>query len=463
MGRRRFLRALAAALAALGLGRSAPAQERTPRPNFILIYTDDQRWDAMSVVQKEQSDKARFPWFKAPNMDRLAAEGIRFRNAFAVNSLCSPSRSCFLTGQYSHINGVMNNGTPLPATNVTHATLLKQAGYATGYFGKFHHDGQKERPGFDEFASFIGQGKYEDCPFNVNGEIKPSQGWVDDVTTDYAIDFLKRHKDGPFDMVIGFKSPHDNRMPPPRAQDRFDGEKPRPAPNMSAAPPFRKNVKPNIGDTGGGKDNKGRGGGMLNYFRCISGADDCLGKLLDAIDELGLAGNTVVLFTSDNGYYLGEHSLGDKRSAYDESMRIPMIVRYPKLAGKSQVRDEMVLNIDWAPTILDLAGVAVPETMQGKSWKPLMENKLGDWRNSFFYEYFFEKPFNTPTLSAVRTGTAKLIKYPGHDEWTELFDLSADPYEMKNLFGDESAKPLRQIMEAEYEKEAKAVRYSPPQ
>src|SRR5262245_50146306 len=175
------------------LTAAAAAADR--RPNVVFLYADDQRFDALSVVQKEHGDKGRFPWFQTPNMDRLAAEGTRFRNAFVVNSLCSPSRACLLTGRYSHHNGVCNNHTPSPATNVTYSDLLRKAGYATGYFGKFHH-GQMPtpRPGFDHCASFIGQGRYVDCPIDVDGRRVDSKGWVDDVTTDYAIKFMTENK-----------------------------------------------------------------------------------------------------------------------------------------------------------------------------------------------------------------------------------------------------------------------------
>src|SRR5215471_13559040 len=162
------------------------------RPNFLFIYTDDQRWDALGVVQREQGAKARFPWIQSPNLDRLASEGVRFRNAFVVNSLCAPSRSNYLTGRYSHLNGVANNHTPFPSENIptTWSSLLKGAGYTTAYVGKFHHGQQSgPRPGFDYSASFLGQGRYMDCPFEVNGVMQQTTGYVDDVSTDLALDF----------------------------------------------------------------------------------------------------------------------------------------------------------------------------------------------------------------------------------------------------------------------------------
>ena len=201
----------------------------------------------------------------------------------------------------------------------------------------------------------------------------------------------------------------------------------------------------------------------LNYFRCISAADDNLGRLLKTLDDLGLAEDTVVVFASDNGYYIGEHGLGDKRSAYEESLRIPLLVRYPKLVPKGKALDEMVLNIDLAPTFLDLAGLPVPPEMQGRSWRPLLTGKPADWRKSFLAEYFLENAFpNTPTLVAVRTADAKLVKYPGHDEWTELFDLARDPYEMKNLAADPAHKDLLARMQAEFDQQVKLTQYRIP-
>ena len=436
------------------------------KPNFLFVYTDDQRWDAMSVVQKEQGEKGRFPWLQTPNMDRLAAEGVRFRNAFVTLSLCAPSRAAFLTGRYNHANGVANNHTSFPVENASHATALHAAGYLTAYVGKWHMGSQSgQRPGFDYSASFIGQGKYFDCPIEVNGVATPSKGWVDDVCTDYAVDFIKNHRAQPWSLTIGYKATHGPFDPPDRAKDRFAGAEARSVPNLdvraiyAADPTSMKKKK-----AGGKKPSAAQRPVNLDYFRCISAADDNLGRLLATLDELNLTENTVVIFSSDNGYYLGEHGLGDKRSAYDESLRIPMIVRFPKLgeAAKGRALDQMVLNVDLAPTLLDFAGVPIPAAVQGRSWKPLLEGTKTDWRTSFFFEYFREGQFGTPTLSGVRTDTAKLIRYPGHEEWTEAFDLQSDPYEVQNLVGDPAHKELLTSLEAEYQKQAQQVGYVIP-
>jgi arylsulfatase A-like enzyme len=446
----------------IGCSRALAAQER---PNFLFLYTDDQRWDALSVVQKEQGERARFPWFQTPNMDRIANEGVRFRNAFVTLSLCAPSRAAFLTGRYNHFNGIASNFRPFPTNNVTHATLLRAAGYTTAYVGKWHMDSQRERPGFDFHASFIGHARYVDPPFIVDGKDVATKGWIDDISTDYAIEFLKKQKEGtkPWSLIVGFKSPHGPFEPPARWADKFPDGYAKSVPNLDLTPQFpgpinRGELPPEA------KEPNGKLKVNLNYFRCIAAVDENVGRLLKTLDELGFADDTMVVYASDNGFYLGEHRLADKRSAYDESMRIPLLVRYSKFDVKGKLVDELVHNLDLAPTFLDYAGVSAPREMQGRSWRPLLEGKATEWRKSFFYEYFWEQQRGNPTPNhtAVRTTTAKLIKYQDHDEWTELFDLASDPYEMKNLFNDQSATALRRELEAEYEKQRAAVGYVVP-
>ncbi len=433
------------------------------KPNFVYVFTDDQRWDALGVVQKEQGEKGRFPWLKTPHLDRLANEGLRFRNAFVVNSLCAPSRASLVTGQYGHRNGVTNNHTPHPEGNLSLAALLRPAGYVSGYFGKWHHGNQSgKRPGFDTSASFVGQGVYFDCPIEVDGVKTPSEGFVDDVTTEYAANFIKANKDKPFLMILGLKTCHGPFTPPPRHAQAYEGALARNVPNYGV---------PAIYSPAGPNGAKGKATDAqevptnLGMFRGINGVDDNVGKLLKVLDDLKLTEDTVFVFSSDNGYYLGEHNLGDKRTAYEEALRIPMLVRYPRAVKAGRTDDRMVLNIDPAATFLELAGQPVPAAMQGRSWKPLMEGREDTaWRDSFFYCYFFEKGFaNVPMTTAVRTTDAKLIKYPGHDEWTEVFDLKADPYEVKNLAADPAYAELRQRLEAEYVKQLKAIEFTIPE
>ena len=347
--------------------------------------------------------------------------------------------------------------------------ILGENGYSTAYIGKFHHGNQKERPGFQYIASYINQGKYQDCPFNVNGTMTASTGWIDDVATDYAVQYLKDHtagadKEKPFFMVLGFKSPHDPRTPPDRDKDLFANTVwSNPVPNLDTPPPFRPVPPPNHTNHPMG-ERVPMDKSVINKFRCIYAADEEIGRVMQTLDDLQLSDNTMIIFVGDNGYYEGEHTLGDKRTAYDESMRIPLIVRYPRLKNKGIASDQMALNIDLAPTMLDYAGVTIPDTMQGKSWRPLLEGDDKPLRSAFFYEYFYENPYViAPYTLAVRTDTAKLIKYPGHDDWTELFDLSADPFEMHNLFNVPAQADLREKMLAEFDHQQAAVKYKLPE
>ncbi|MCU0785057.1 MAG: sulfatase [Verrucomicrobia bacterium] len=455
---------LGLALFATAHGRLRGATAGDPRPNILFIYTDDQSFEALSVVQKELGQKGRFPWLKTPNMDRIAADGVRFRNAFVVNSLCSPSRAVNLTGRYNHLNGIASNFRAFPTNNVTCATLLRAAGYTTAYVGKWHMDGQRERPGFDHHATYVGHGRYADCPFIVDGKDMPTKGWVDDVATDYAIRFMQKQASAgkPWFMMLGFKTPHQPWEPPARTKDLYPGELARSVPNLNTPPPYA------------GANQKSKAGSPvppkvptnLDYFRCLTAVDDCVGRLLDALDTSHSASNTVVMFTSDNGFYLGAHATGDKRSAYEESIRVPFLVRYPALgaAARGRVVDEMVLNLDLAQSLLDFAGLPAPKDMQGQSWRPLLTGKPESWRQNWFYQYFAENQKGTriPDITAVRTTDAKLIRYRGHQAWNELFDLKSDPYEMHNLYNDPAHASLKEKLQAEHDRLEKVLGYSVP-
>jgi arylsulfatase A-like enzyme len=432
------------------------------RPNILFVITDDQSFDALSVVQQEQGAAARFPWLETPHLDRLAAEGVRFRNAFVVSSLCSPSRAVNLTGRYNHDNGIASNFRPFPEKRVTQATLLRDEGYTTAYVGKWHMGGQRARPGFDHHATYVAHGRYQDTPFIVDGVKTPSEGWVDDVATDYAIDFVKRQgaeDDAPWLLMLGFKTPHQPWEPPERSSELYEGKQSGRPMNYATPPPyFSREPRPS--------DRNNQTWNNLNYFRCVSAMDECVGRLLEELERSGQASNTVVIFTSDNGMYLGAHKTGDKRSAYDESMRVPFIVRDPRLGAETQGRvvDEMVLNLDLVPSVLDLAGREIPVELPGRSWRPLLAGPVSDWRQSWFYEYFTESQRLTrvPDITAVRTKDAKLIKYVGFPEWTELFDLKRDPDEMKNLFHDAAATDLKETLGAEHDRLAGEIGFRVP-
>ncbi len=440
------------------------------RPNIIFIYTDDQRFDALGVVQVEQGAQARFPWFQTPNLDRLANEGVRFRNAFVINSLCSPSRSALLTGKYNHLNGIANNHTGLTDTTVTYATELRKAGYTTGFVGKWHMGKETgKRPGFDYSASFIGQGQYNDCPFEINGVSQPTVGWVDDVSTTKAIEFIKNNQQKPFALALAYKSGHGPFQPPARHVTTYS--------NVTLTKPDTENQTfPYKGKIDNGKRNQpappvpkstswteNNEERIRGYFGTLQAIDENVGRILKTLDSLGLTENSVVIFSSDNGFFFGEHGLGDKRAAYEESIRIPLLVRYPAKFPKGKKVDKIVLNLDAAPSILDLAGIKAPKSFQGKSWVQLVNDDLTGWRKSFLYEYFYEDGFATPTIKAVRTETGKIITYPGQEDWTEVYDLSKDPKESKNLYNTKEGAALKKELSNELIIQEKAVGYVIPE
>ena len=328
---------------------------------------------------------------------------MRFRNAFVTLSLCSPSRAAMLTGRYNHFNGVIYNSTPFPTSSQTWATQLRAAGYVTGMVGKWHMGTQSARPGFDYIASYLGQGAYNDATFYVNGVATPTTGWVDDVATDYAINFINTYRSNSFALLLGYKTTHTPHTPPAWAANLYSGNSAEPTPNIGIHAVYRTNIF-TPGDTK-----------VLNYHRCLTAADADIGRILDRLDQLGLTTNTMIVF-GDNGFYLGEHGLDDKRTLYEESLRIPMLAGYPRLITQPAVRDELVLNIDIAPTILDLAGVVVPEAMQGRSWRPLLTGgSATNWRQTFLAEYILEPGYEQiPTTVTLRTTNAKFTLWPGH-------------------------------------------------
>jgi len=418
------------------------AATAAPRPpNIIVIVTDDQRYDALGVVQREQGAQARFPFFETPNLDRLATEGARFRNAFVTHSLCSPSRASMLTGRQTYAHGIRDNQTAF-RSDQTWAHALRDAGYRTGYFGKWHMGRQEDRPGFTDVFTFIDQGIYPNCRFLDNGRWVETEGWVDDVTTDRAIQYIAGNRATPFAMFIGYKTPHDVRQPAPRHATLYHDVNISEPVNYRARPPFPwgdpdRPWNPIVED-------------RLNYFRCLQGVDDNIGRLLDALEAAGLAEDTLVIFAGDNGYYLGEHGLGDKRSAYEESIRIPLLVRYPRVVRAGTLVEAMALNIDFPATILEFAGVPLAWEQQGRSLVPLLQGTIpAEWREHFYYENYQdpEYPDVTFDIESVRTAAGKIVVYPGRPEWTQVFDLTHDPHEMHNLFGEVGAESLTEELQ----------------
>jgi arylsulfatase A-like enzyme len=311
-------------------------------------------------------------------------------------------------------------------------------------------------------ASFVGQGRYNDCPILLNGRQTATKGWIDDVSTDYAIKFLEsQNAEKPFFLFLGFKSPHGPRGGvnlPERARDLYPDDVSRDTPNVGLKPIFETSagrIRPNSARQPEQEAQSARA-----YMRHITAIDGCVGRVLDALEQTGQADNTIVIVTSDNGYYLGEHGLSDKRSAYEESIRVPLLIRATAAGAGRGVRNEMVLNIDHAETILELAGAEPLPDTHGRSMRPLLSDASDvPFRSEFFYEYFKEGQFASPTVLALRTATHKYITYPGHDEWTEVFDLANDPYETKNLVTDVE---LRDKLKSQFDEQLKAVAFRMP-
>ena len=412
------------------------------QPNIIVIISDDQRWDASGYMQSrflEEERIARFPWLigTTPNLDRLSTEGVHFNNAFTVYSTCSPSRATMLTGLYPHLHGITDNGTALPHDSETYATLLNDNGYATGYFGKWHHGQQTDRPGFDEAATFYGQGTYYETKFYNGSDVlirqTGTEEWVDDISTDYAIDFIKQknNEGSPFLLVLGFKSPHQPFDPPARTALIYDSQYAADVPNLNSPPPGQ-TINENAGNYASP---------LRKYMSTIAGIDSCVGRILDQLEALNIENNTAIVYVSDNGFFRGEHKLGDKRAPYEESIRIPFVIKFPQEQDIPRVIDEIALNLDLAPTILDIAGISIPETMQGLSLLPLIKNEpVASWRKYFFYQYNHDPEFPSakarPYIALRHINGLKIVEYEEDKSWSELFDtnLTADPYEINNLF-----------------------------
>ena len=428
----------AACLFAACPGDSAVAETR---PNIIFILTDDQRYDALGFLNED---------IRTPNMDRLAREGVHFRNAFVTTSLCSPSRASILTGLYAHAHGVVDNlKRSLAADIVFFPQDLQAAGYETAYIGKWHmglHSDEKQ-PGFDYWVSFAGQGDYlpdDESVLNVDGNRIPQRGYITDELTDYALDWLrKRDRGGPFFLYLSHKAVHADFRPAQRHQDLYSDVE-FALPENSADKPEYYEDKPmwvrNQRNSWHGVDfayhgDLDIGDYMRDYYRTLAAVDESLGRLLAWIDDQGNAEETIVVFMGDNGFLFGEHGLIDKRNAYEESMRVPLLAYAPGRFPAGTVVDEMVANIDIAPSLLSLAGIEAPRPMHGRDFGPLARGEtIPHWRKELYYEYFWNWVFpQSPTSFALRTDDFKLIQYHGIWDTDELYDLRTDPREMRNL------------------------------
>jgi N-acetylglucosamine-6-sulfatase len=405
-------------------------------PNIVFILSDDHRFDYAGYEGH--------PFIETPALDRLAAEGVNFTRAYVTSSLCSPSRASFLTGTYPHRHGVWNNFTPWSDDNQTFLEYLKPAGYRTAFIGKWHMPGNlPDLRGVDHFVTFTnagGQGSYEWCPLVVDGVDEPSRvKYIAEELTNRALEWIERDPDEPFALYLSHKNVHADFAPDAPEAGRY-AEAPAPLPDgahpwthLTNAQYTHFNFNP-------------LDSAIRKYGEAITSMDRQIGRVLARLDELGLAEDTVVIYTSDNGYQWGERGLVDKRWPYEVSARVPFLVRWPGSDHPEGVRvDRIVGNIDVAPSFLSLAGVPVPDRMQGRSFLPLLEDPGAAWRESFLYSYYFEPPYPTPTAHALVTEDYKLIEYDGLP--TELYDLWQDPTEQKDLADAPEATALRSRLE----------------
>lgn len=453
----------------------------TPKqPNFLFVLVDDQPFDAMG-------NSGRYPFLETPNMDRLAKEGAKVENFFVTQSICSPSRASFLTGTYPHIHGVNQNNKhvdPKWDEFAPFSSHLQEAGYQTAHVGKIHmaHTRGKDhiRPGFDYWFSFIGQGKYFDPPVNENGKEYQEKGYITDILTNKAISWLKEKRDPnkPFSLNLWHKAVHQPHLPAPRHNDLYNSENlPTPPydthketfkgkPQWQRKKTFGFDWKKNLPIPLELPEKKW----PINYdrnmdlLRCLSAIDESLGSVLATLEQMGELDNTVIIYSSDNGYFMGEHTFLDKRLAYENSMRVPMLIRYPKLIKPNTIIDEQCLNIDMAPTILNLAGIEKPDYMQGVSMVNLLKGvKEDNWRKSILFEYYLDTywPYAGPNQIAIRTDSYKLVDAFLKNDIDELYDLKADPGEMTNLINNPNYDEIEAELRNEATKLKKQYKYNP--
>lgn len=430
--------------------------------NVVFILVDDHRYDAMGHMGH--------PFLETPNMDRLAREGANFTAAYVTTSLCSPSRASILTGLYAHSHRVVDNNNPVPEGIRFFPEYLQAAGYETAFFGKWHMGGESDapRPGFDRWVSFRGQGTYlpSKSGLNVDGERVPQRGYITDEITDYCLQWLNtRSGEKPFFIYLSHKAVHAEFIPAERHQGRYE--------NATWTPPVTMPLTDeNFRDKPRWvKDQRNSWHGVdfayhgnLNveqyykrYCETLLAVDESIGKVMAALQARNSLEDTLIIYMGDNGFCFGEHGLIDKRTAYEASMRVPLMAYCPKLFPGGQSIDKVVANIDIGPTVLEAAGLRTPDHMQGRSFYGLLQGKSENWRDSLLYEYYWERNFpQTPTMHALRTADWKYIHYFGIWDTDELYDIRHDPLEQKNLINDPRQKQrinqLRNQMFAELER-----------
>ncbi|QOR70671.1 sulfatase [Ruania alkalisoli] len=433
------------------------------RPNVVFIMSDDHAAHAISAYGSRIN--------QTPHLDRLAQDGMRFDAAFCTNSICTPSRAAVLTGQHSHVNGVRSQGDQLDGRRQTFPQLLQGSDYQTALFGKWHlgHGGNADPTGFDTWSILPGQGDYVDPVLIENGAERQHTGYVTDLLTDLSLAWLdQRDQDRPFLLCLHHKAPHRWWVPADRHADLYSDDREEPetldddySTRASAARRARmridrdltvKDVKAEPPADLDGEDRRRwfYQRYIKDYLRCVAAVDDSVGRVLDYLDAHDLTEDTIVVYTSDQGFFLGDHGWYDKRFMYDESLRIPLLMRYPARIAAGSTSDALVQNIDFAPTFAELAGIQPSEPMNGASLTPIFDQaEPADWRAAAYYRYWEHDsiPHRVAAHCGIRTRTHKLVHYygrglgvprasdtPTEPEW-ELFDLVADPHELHNLYG----------------------------
>ncbi len=434
----------------------ASMYQGNPRPNIIFIMSDDHASHAISSYGSRIN--------KTPNIDRLAKEGARLENCFCTNSICTPSRAAILTGQYSHKNGVNTLNDKLDPKSRSVAKYLQADGYQTAMIGKWHLGTHPQ--GFDHWRILPGQGAYYNPEFIEASGRKKYQGYCTDLITDFAIDYLNgRDKEKPFFLMCHHKAPHRAWDPAPKYKDFLNNETiPEPS-NLYEAP--RHNEKMRVGDDQTFRDLKvkppeGLTGDALrkwayqlyikDYLRCVQSVDDSVGRVLDYLDNNNLRENTLIIYTSDQGFFLGDHGLYDKRLMYEESLRMPFLARYPREIKAGTVNSDIILNIDFAHTFMDFAGLGRDQYMDGESFRTNLQGRTSEiWRKSMYYRYWMhdDPDHHVPAHYGVRTKDHKLICFPtGTAQW-EFYDLKRDPKEMRNAYADTANQLLIKRMKQE--------------
>ena len=433
------LLASSAALAAAVASQQTASQQTTSQRSVVFILVDDLRYDALSHLGH--------PFLETPNIDRLAQNGLLFENAFVTTSLCSPSRASILSGQYAHKHRVLDNSTDLEPGVATFPVALNDAGYNTAFVGKWHMGGQSDspRPGFDRWVSFPGQGRYYGQRLNVDGEPVEQDGYITDVLTQYAVDFIESVDEEPFLLYLSHKAVHSPFAPAARHLGSYAGKTyPHPASmantdqNYHGKPAWVRAQRMSWhGVDGMFNQTVDFDQFVLDYSETVRAVDDSVGEVVAALDRQGLLDSTLLVFTSDNGFQFGEHGLIDKRTMYEASIRVPLIVFCPELIESGRTDPRLITNVDFAPTFIEAAGADLPDSIQGRSFLGLLDGDVDSWRDAFLYEYFWERMFpQTPTVLGVRTDRHTLMKYHGIWDRYELYDLVADPDETHNLIGE---------------------------